>query len=242
MQLAGIQVRRRFFVSIGLLTIGTGIWYFWSRSTLPSSPVPGASPEAFVKIVGMEEGAGGRTMEERAEYFDPTPLFLPTGRSYHQGELPARVVRQPGQVFTDFSPKLNFAETALPEYGLTGQDTAAGLGEVLNSGNSAPFAGFGQMDRMEASLPPRSGYIEAKALKNGNLSISEGLDSIELPADYPPVEFIVTVVAAGLAGDPVLHVSSGREEVDLALREFLIKHYRIGERLTPGRYAVTMGP
>lgn len=247
MTIGGIQVRRRFFVSVGLVIAVTGAWVFWSRATQPkikSSQEPRDQPGSFVRIVGAGEGERDQLLEERAEYFDPTPLFLPTSRNFQQGALPSRVVKQPGQVFRDFEPKWHFVETTLPEYGVTNDVGGGNLTEVLARGIDAPLAGFGRADQTSAPLYRRTGFIEVKSLKNGELSQTEALEGIELPqVDYTPVEFMVAVASSGLIGDPIMvSTSSGQDEIDVKLKDYLVKVYRIGERLAPGRYMVLIGP
>ena len=50
----------------------------------------------------------------------------------------------------------------------------------------------------------------------------------------------------GIVGDPILMVGSEGEEmdekVDAFFRSFLVKSFRLGERLNPGRYRVLVGP
>jgi hypothetical protein len=50
------------------------------------------------------------------------------------------------------------------------------------------------------------------------------------------------VSSAGLIGDPILVTGSGWEEVDTFFRSYLVKTFRLGERLNPGRYRVLVGP
>jgi hypothetical protein len=40
----------------------------------------------------------------------------------------------------------------------------------------------------------------------------------------------------------VVQTSSGREDLDGKLRDYLVNVYRIGERLAPGRYTIWVGP
>ena len=244
MMIAGIAVRRRFFVTVGLLIIATGIWLLWSRATLPKiNRNPPAQPVAFVRIVGAGVGGQDALLEEHAEYFDPTPLFLPTKRNFGQGPLPTGVVKQLGQVFRDFEPKWRFVESVPPEYGVTKDEGGGSLSEVLARGNDAPFAGLGAVDSTTKPLGQRKGYMEVKSLKSGLLSLSGELEGIDFfPVDYAPVDFVVAVASIGLVGDPVLITSSGQEDVDVKLKDYLVKTYRIGERLAPGRYVVSIGP
>jgi len=246
MQIAGIRIRRRVFVSTGLLAAVTGVWLYWSRANQPKITLnPATPPASFVRIAGVGQAADDKVVEEQAEYFDPTPLFLPTRRNYQQGELPAGLVKPPGQVFREFEPKLNFVESSLPEYGATSEAGENNdLPEVLARGNDAPFSGFGTIDRPSHPLDRRGAHIEIKALKGGLLSISEPVNEAELPqADYyTPVEFIVAVARAGLIGEPVMIKTSGKDEIDGKLKDYLVNVYRIGQRLEPGKYLVLIGP
>ena len=71
--------------------------------------------------------------------------------------------------------------------------------------------------------------------------------AISLPRlDFAPVEYLVAVSSAGIVGDPILLVGSEGEamdeKVDTFFRSYLVKTFRLGERLNPGRYRVLVGP
>jgi len=152
-------------------------------------------------------------------------------------------MKQPGQVFQDFEPKFNFVESSLPDYGITNEPGSNAVAEVLAKGNDAPYAGFGKTDLSTPPLPRRRGYLEVKTLSNGVLSLEQALTDIDLPSvDYAPVDFVVAVASAGLIGDPVMIASSGKDEIDGKLKDYLVNVYRLGERLAPGRYLVSVGP
>jgi hypothetical protein len=55
------------------------------------------------------------------------------------------------------------------------------------------------------------------------------------------VEFLVVISSAGLVGEPVMTTGSEEEDVDSFFRDYLIRSYRLGERLRPGRYRVWVG-
>jgi hypothetical protein len=244
-KIAGFQVKRRVFVSVGLIAFVTAATYYWNRFQKEAVPPQlEKAPEPFVKFDNRRGEERDRFLEEKADYFDPTPLFLPTARNYGQGALPATVVRQPGQVFGDFEPVLNMVpETALQNFGEEGGRATVNLQEILVRGNNAPFAGFGQVDAVLSLLPERKGHIEIKALQTGRLNISEALSGDGLPEeDFRPVEFLVAVSPAGLIGDPVMIAGSGTDEVDAGVKEYLTKTYRLGARLAPGEYMVSIGP
>lgn len=243
MTMTGIIFKRRILVGAGLLFAAAGFWYLWTGSHRSAPGAVTRGPEPFVKLAGAGgQGSGTEVLTERAELFDPTPLFIPTARNFGQGPLPGRVVKQPGQVFADFEAKLNFAPGGLASYGVGLQAPPDNLAEIIASGNAAPLAGFGQVDTAREILPERMGFIEVKALMNGDLKLREAVKNLQLPgADFSPAEFLVAVGSAGLIGEPVLMLSSGRDEVDAVMREFLARTFRLGERLAPGRYVVSMG-
>jgi len=237
------QSRRRVAIGSVLALAVTAAWLFWTKSNQPpASPVP-RGPEAFVKLAGQQVAGGDPLLREKAELFDPAPLFIPTERNYGQDGLPASVVRQPGQVFADFAPKLQTAESGLPTYGSETAAAPDNLPEILSRANEVPFAGFGQWDVKRTPLAERAGYIEAKLLLNGNLMIDEPLALPPLPrADFGPAEFVVVVWAGGVVGEPVIKSGSGWDEVDAVLREHLAKRFNLGSRLPPGQYLVSIGP
>jgi hypothetical protein len=243
MTISGVPVRRRLFVGLGLVIIATGMWYYWTRARQQSPETVAEQPEPFVKLASSGQGTDDRVLAERAEFFDPTPLFIPTDRNFGQGPLPARVVRQPGQVFDDIPPNFTFKENTLANYAVGYQTAAESVPEILERGNEVPFAGFGQVDSTRRPVADRAAFIEVKALNTGSLVMSEDLAGATLPhPGFAPVEFLAVVGDAGLVGDPVLTAGSGVEEVDSAIREFLVKTFRLGDRLAPGHYVVSVGP
>ena len=238
------KLKRRIFVATGLLIIAGGAWWLWSSRSVEravASEPKAAAP--FVQLAGGGgDGAGDQLLRERALYFDPTPLFLPTPQNFGQGGLPRRLVRQPGQVFGNFPAKLHFPDNVLAPYAA---DVAAGtdnLPELLARANEAPFAGFGETGEPLATPPVRGALVEIKSLDGMSLQQRTlGLTEVPTP-DIAPLEFIVAIGAAGLIGKPMLAASSGVEEGDAFFRDYLTKTYRIGARLAPGRYRVLIGP
>jgi hypothetical protein len=59
---------------------------------------------------------------------------------------------------------------------------------------------------------------------------------------WAPIRFLIAVNEAGLVGVPMIEVGSGSTEVDDAIQRFLGAKYRLGNRLIPGFYRVTVGP
>jgi hypothetical protein len=234
-----IQIKRRAWIGALIGAAAVGGWASWTRNNLlvPQVSVAPVTPKSFVQLAGSDQ-----TLREKADLLDPTPLFFPTERNYGQRPLPQSALKQPGQVFGSFEPKLTVADQNITPYRNETTPVPEKLSDVLTQGNEAPFAGMGQVDLQTSTLPIRSGYLEVSDLKNGDIVISQTLSGLNAPrSDFAPMEFLVVVGAAGVVGDPFLLSGSGGEEMDNFLRSYLVKSYRLGERLRPGRYRVLVG-
>jgi hypothetical protein len=237
-----IGVKRRVWIGLVVACAGVGAWVTWNRihPIVPNREAKRTKP--FVQLAGAGAVAGDRILREKAELFDPTPLFFPTEWNYGQRTLREGSQKQPGQVFGSFEPKLTVGEQNIANYGAEAAIVPEKLVDVLVLGNEAPFAGMGQIDAPRSSLPVRSGYLEIREYKNGEAIISQQLSGITPPRnDFAPVEFLVVVGTAGLIGEPILTSGSGWDEVDGFFRTYLVKSYRLGERLRPGQYRVLVG-
>lgn len=236
------KVKRRVWVGLVAACVGVGGWTVWTQNR-PVLPEKSAKPKRpFVQLAGVGTAGGDRLLQEKAELLDPTPLFFPTEWNY--GRQPVRLIsrKQPGQFFGGFPPNFIINEESIPLYGVETPILPEKLADVLVQGNEAPFAGMGQIDRPQSGLPVRAGYLEVRDLKNRDPIMSNVLSGLAVPrTDFAPVEFLVVVEAGGLIGEPLLTATSGWEEVDNFLRGYLVKSYRIGERLGPGRYRVVIG-
>jgi hypothetical protein len=234
-----IQIKRRVWIGALIACAAVAGWAFWTRNALlvPQVAVAPVAPKPFVQLANTDQ-----TLREKADLLDPTPLFFPTERNYGQRSLPQSALKQPGQVFGSFEPKLTVADQNIAPYRNETTPVPEKLSDVLAQGNEAPFAGMGQVDLQTPTLPIRSGYLEVSDLKNGDIIISQALSGLNAPRpDFAPMEFLVVVGAAGVVGDPFLMSGSGGEEMDNFLRSYLVKSYRLGERLRPGRYRVLVG-
>lgn len=243
MRIGNIAVKRRVWVTLICAMGASGAWWGWALRT---SPELTAIPEAktpFVRLAGVGTGAADQVLRERADLFDPTPLFFPTEWNYGQRPLRERLRRQPGQAFGSFEPVYTFAEQNMKSYGAETTPPPERLSDVLRQGNEAPFAGIGQIDAPRSALPERAGFIEVRRVAGEESIISQELKSITPPRlDYAPLEFLIIVGSAGVIGEPVLTSGSGWEEVDAFFLTSLVKTFRLGERLNPGRYRILVGP
>lgn len=242
MQPGSIMVKRRVWVALLGVILITAVWWAWNGSQPPlaASSMPVRQP--VVRLTGVEEGSGGQVLRERTELFDPTPLFFPTERNYGQRPLRESVRRQPAQVFRNFEPEFTFAEQTMKVYGTEAVLAPEKLSDVLEKGNEAPFAGMGRVDAPQPTLSIRSAFLEIKQIADGKVIVSKPLMGLSLPRqDFAPLEFIVAVGSAGVIGEPILTSGSEGEEVDSFFRDYLVKAFRLGERLSPGRYRVLVG-
>ena len=241
MRIGKIEVKRRVWIGLGCALAVTAAWWGWTQRDRPVAVAGLRTPQPFVRFAGNT--SSDQILRERADLFDPTPLFFPTEWNYGQRPLPASLRRQPGQVFASFDPKPTFTEQELK---LTAPETALapeGPAGVLAQGIEAPFAGFGHVDVAREPIPERSGFVEVRGFTGDKPIIEQALVGVAVPRqDYSPIEFIIAISAAGVIGDPVLASGSGWEEVDSFFRSYLVKTFRVGERLSPGQYRVLIGP
>ena len=243
MRIGNLEVKRRVWISLVGVVGAIGGWWAWTQGR-PAVPALTVQPQPpFVRLAGVGTGLADQVLRERADLFDPTPLFFPTEWNYGQRPLRESLRRQPGQTFGSFEPIYSFAEQNLKTYGVELRPAPEKLSDILAQGNEAPFAGIGQIDRRQPALPERGGFVEVRRLSNDESIIAQALGSIVLPRlDYAPLEFLMLVSPAGVVGEPVLTSGSGWEEVDTFFRTYLVKTARLGERLDPGRYRVLVGP
>ena len=243
MHIGKIQVKRRVWTG-ALFAVGvTGAWWLWTRSAPPAGAMTAQPKLPFVRLAGSGRGTDDEVLRERAELLDPTPLFFPTKWNFGQSPLRESMRRQPGQVFGSIEAKFVFDDQNMKSYGIEPSVAPEKLSDVLVQGNEAPLAGLGQADVQRPALVERSSFVEVRGLVNGEIIIEQSLKNILVPrSDYIPLEFLVVVSSAGVVGDLVLTSPSGWEEVDNFFRTYLVKSFRLGERLNPGRYRVLVGP
>jgi hypothetical protein len=60
--------------------------------------------------------------------------------------------------------------------------------------------------------------------------------------EWQPMKFIVAVNATGLVGTLAVTQRSGVEAVDEYFQKYLVHTLRIGQRLAPGFYRISVGP
>jgi hypothetical protein len=105
--------------------------------------------------------------------------------------------------------------------------------------------GLGRTEAAITKFTPRAGHLEVTALADGSRVLG-----LELPVEgqppveksWAPVEFIAVTDAAGLVSPLVVTSGSRVDEVDSHFRSYLADNFRLGDRLAPGFYRVTVSP
>ncbi len=217
----------------GAAVIGFGL-LFWFEA-------PSASSNQAAGSMRHEPLVVQRVVAEEAALLDKTPLFLPTewNTSIKDVSLP-----KTGGVFADFPPAFAHKEGD-HSFGVLRSDQEGLKGAILNlEGPNSAFLSFGQKAQSLQVTPKAIGHLEVYSAKDGIAVIREAL-TLDLPPgtiNWSPIELMAVVSAAGLVGPPISITRSGLDEVDLYFADFLVKVFRIGEKLSPGVYQIVVGP
>jgi hypothetical protein len=225
----------RVWAGVTLLGVVAFVWLAF-RVRLPQPPATRTvPPNASVGLVD-QVAIQGTTLR------DPTPLFLPTSfNSSRKDYVPA----EPAGDFSGFSADLTFdvAELRLP---LPPAATvpASPAEALVGDPPGEPFLGFGRTDVVVQPVAPRGAYVEISEEGTGKSVFGGPVLDAHPPTSAPwkPMEFMAAVDASGLVGPLVLTVHSDVAEVDAYFGRYLVERLRIGQRLLPGFYRVTVGP
>lgn len=206
----------------------------------PGPGVPGGGAARARPTVGM--ASADSVLTEEADLFDRTPLFLPTRWNSAEKDLPSS---DPSGGFTGYPDKLFFNGDDLnlglpPPIGVPRRPADA----LAANPPGDPFLGIGRTGYRPEPLPGRGAYVEISEAGSGARVFSRALGGARPPGDgsWQPMEFLIAVDPAGLVGPPVLTVPSGQEGVDAYFRRYLADELRVGDRLSPGFYRISVGP
>jgi hypothetical protein len=244
-KVAGLTLHWWVALAAGVAVVVPALMLFRLPHGQPAADMP-AAPS--VQLTSFAANAGQSLLQQQAEFFDPTPLFLPTSRNSSQRELPASVQRHPGEIANVYaSPKLSFNEAALSLPLGPPVSLPTGPREILARDGRDPFFTFGREDVALPTLKPRGAHAEVRVEKTGELVLDQDLTSANPPrtdwaGGLQPLEYIAAIDRAGLIGPLVLTMGSGSDEVDAYFRDYLARDFRVGERLAPGFYRVLVGP
>ena len=233
------SAKRRWVLSaIGAALLASSVlWLFRVTPTL-NPPAQKSIARKTVTLVNELDQA----VNDESVLLDPTPLFLPTKWNSTQRELASR---EPGGRFQGYDlPKLSFAESEL-KLGLPSPiATPAGPAEAVAADASlGVLAGFGRTSLTLAPADARGAFVEIEVAATSRKILAQPI-SVAPPAKatWQPVEYAARVDVAGLVGPLVVTARSGVEEVDSYFANYLIRTLRVGERLPPGFYRITVGP
>lgn len=229
----------------GLAVAGHVVFIFLWQSE-PAVPPPPAGSRPRVTVVAESAIGGGPLVKEQIELFDQQPLSMPTGWNAGVKELPEALRRQPGEVFGLYEPRLAFAaerlEPVFVPRSAAPQDARTGLRALGIPADG--WGGIGRADRRVPTLPARDAGVEVRSFAGGQVVLQAalaGLPAVVREHDWAPLEFSVAVESAGLVGEPSLATGSGVEEVDAFFGAYLVRQFRLAERLPPGFYRVVVG-
>lgn len=205
------------------------------------------------RVIELRSVTDERTLlSEEASLRDLAPLFLPTDRNATLRRLPAR---EPGKTFLDIeAPKLGIADTGwrfdadLPEVVTADGKPIAKASPVdylHESAREGLVTGFGREQARVAPLRAQGPVVEAVRARDGQVVFTQELDvAVRPPTNklWQPFDFIANVGPAGLVVALMPNTRSGVDEVDNYFRNYLAQSFRIGERLPPGFYRISVTP
>lgn len=221
-----------------------------SSGVLPAPALPGSAMEKpMVELA--RTGVSDQLLKEETELRDLRPLFLPTARN---AALPP-LKREPGKTVLDIDsvkpgalePEMNTIRDLPPVAVVNGKpaDQATPIDALASDPGAFSLYGFGRSEAAVAPLEARTAFVEVVASATGERVLGTSLgEEGKPPGSQPwaPLELLARINATGLAAPLIVTTSSGVEEVDAHFRRFLTKTFRIGERLPPGFYRVTVAP
>jgi hypothetical protein len=203
------------------------------------------APAASTLRLGPTVGSAADPLfSEDAALRDPAPLFLPTKWNASGKEVTRE---EPVIVFQPYPAKLLFERDQL-RLGLEAStQVPARPAEALEDnppGN--PLRGLGRAEDRVPALARRSAFVTIVEAGSGRRVFSQALtDPPAGIADAPPSggawEFMAVVDAAGLVGPLVQTLRSGTD-ADGYFLKYLTESLRVGERLSPGFYHISIGP
>jgi len=250
---AAVRDSKRAWVVAGLASV-VGVALVAALFRGPSEPPP--APGQARPILELPASSHALA-SDRAVFKDPTPLFLPTRWN---AAPPERGRRQLEGNFQGYGPDYSFSENEL-QLNLP-QPVAVPAGPahaLVENSPGNPFMGIGRADSAVAPVSPRWALVEVLAAPDGRVVYSQPLKDLStLPepalhgGGWRPVEFMAAVDPAGLVGRLAPVVRREPPGVDrfvqlpgksvAAIGTYLADTLRLGDRLPPGLYSVTVGP
>ncbi|MEO6569646.1 MAG: hypothetical protein ABIO94_12845 [Opitutaceae bacterium] len=224
---------------IAVTGVGLVAALFRIPETMAFSPPRATSARVLLRA---DEGFDA-AFDEQKILADPTPLFLPTKWNAARKEVRRP---EPGAMFESFPP--SDIASAL-EQGLKAKfpnpvNVPATTVEALADSPGSLFAGIARGEGKAPTLDPRAAFVKIVAAGTGQAVLQQTLLEARPPGDGPwqPMEFLGRVDAVGFVGTLTVTRQSGVEGVDDYFRRYLVQTLRIGQRLAPGVYRISVGP
>jgi hypothetical protein len=244
---------RQFWILTSLGAVGlVGAVALLVRAPAPLAPPPRPQPIPMVGLSRLDGATGDAVLREEARLRDPTPLFLPIAElNAAQGVNPKGTVREPGDTFLGYPGKPAFGNADVQfafAPAVVVPDEKRPVEATSLTDWTLPLQGMGQRDVTPPILAARGAYVDIRAAADGSsLGLEQALTEAKPPTqqEWQPMEFLAAVEPGGLVGQPSLMVSSGVEKVDQYFLEYLVKSWRVGERLSKlktGFYVIKLGP
>jgi hypothetical protein len=164
---------------------------------------------------------------------------------------PNQMLRKPGDTFRGYPEKYAFGSTDVQfafAPAVEVPDEKRPVEATRLTDWSMPLQGMGRRDEARPVLGARGAYVEIVAAADGDsVGLAQALTEAKPPTqqEWQPMEFLAAIEPGGLVGLPSLVVSSGVEKVDQYFLEYLVKDWRVGERLSKlktGFYRIKLGP
>lgn len=231
-------------VSAGALLAVVGLVALVRPPALPSADDPETAKS--VEVLPVQDARGGPGLAEGMGLRNPVPLYLPTHMSAGQSEaLSADRRLEPVAAFRNYPANLNFPETGLRVDFPAAVPVPSNVMEAIDADRGRhAFQYFGRRDLEVVRPVSRLGFVEVARADDGVTVLVAELPAVSgaPEADWGPVDMVVAVNASGLVGLPVVTQSSGSARLDGWLPGYLAQSFRIGQRLSPGIYRISLGP
>ncbi len=228
-------------VAAGLAGLVLTVLLFRAPAPAPARP---RTARPSLELGPTKGTAGDPLFAEESSLRDPTPLFLPTEWNSEQKEV---VLRAPDSIFPPYGAKPMFSDARLRLDLPPAIAVPASPADALSDNPPGhPFLGLGRVDHVILPLLPRGAFVAIVAADSGMRVFSQELTDVPPDlADAPPEggawQFMAAVDPAGLVGPLVPTVRSGTS-ADRYFLDYLREKLRIGERLPPGFYRISIGP
>jgi len=211
---------------LGILVHLAGFFIF----RVVSSPLPVSDEKnAFIAYVSADKTGDEVDLIGQASLFDSAPLFIPTEWTSVSKVYNFRY-EQDWQVFPDFEPRIDLASDVRPvRLSLPLVDRVNEPIDLLDFRFWDLFSYLGQTERPPAKSPAWQSVAVVKVLRengqNGaDTELALEVDPSGLSIMPRPVVIYLSMAAPSLpAGAPILDSSSGSDEVDKQVLEWLAR-------------------